>query len=69
MADVIRLKHFIGAVRRGADFRQRFLPDVGLKDGVVVHLADSGHAIGTPEHNEQMRYRSVGGYFVMIASK
>ena len=34
---------------------------------MVVHLADSGHANGTPDHNEALKYRSVGGYFILIA--
>lgn len=33
----------------------------------MVHLADSGHANGTPDHNEALKYRSVGGYFILIA--
>ena len=36
---------------------------------MILHLADSGHANGTPEKNEQMRYRSVGGYFIRVADK
>ena len=31
-------------------------------------LADSGHANGTPEKDEILRYRSVGGYFMLIAN-
>lgn len=34
----------------------------------MVHLADSGHANGTPERNEAMRYRSVGGHFILLAN-
>ena len=34
-----------------------------------MHLADSDHANGTPEKNEVMRYRSVGGYFLLLANK
>ena len=30
----------------------RFWDDVDLLNGVVLHLADSGHANGTPEHDE-----------------
>ena len=69
VADLIRLKQFIGAARRGADFHMRFWSDVSLKDSVVVHLSDAGHANGTPEHDETMRYRSVGGYFILLANK
>ncbi|CAE7413384.1 RE2, partial [Symbiodinium necroappetens] len=69
VADLIRLKQFIGAARRGADFHLRFWADVSLKDSVVVHLSDAGHANGTPEHDEKMRYRSVGGYFILLANK
>eukprot|EP00435_Cladocopium_sp_Y103_P062943 s518_g24.t1 len=36
---------------------------------VIIHLADSGHANGTPEKNAQMRYRSVGGSFALIADR
>ena len=66
---MLKLKQYVGAARRGADFRMRFWSDVDLKNGVILHLADSGHANGTPERNEQMRYRSVGGYFILIADK
>ncbi|CAE7206636.1 unnamed protein product [Symbiodinium sp. CCMP2456] len=69
VADLIRLKQFIGAARRGADFHLRFWADVSLKDSVVVHLSDAGHANGTPEHDEKVRYRSVGGYFILLANK
>ena len=68
VADLVRLKQFVGAARRGADFRVRYWRDVSLTNGVIVHLADSGHANGTPEHDEKMRYRSVGGYFILIAN-
>ena len=48
----------------------RFWSDGSLSNGVIVHLADSGHANanGTPEHDEKVRYRSVGGYFILVAS-
>lgn len=69
MADLVKLKQYVGAARRGADFRRRFWSDVDLKNGVVLHLADSGHANGTPERNEQMRYKSVGGFFILIANR
>eukprot|EP00435_Cladocopium_sp_Y103_P040884 s349_g11.t1 len=69
VADLVRLKQYVGAARRGADFRLRFWSDVDLKNGVIIHLADSGHANGTPEKNAQMRYRSVGGYFILIADR
>ena len=69
VADLLRLRQYISAARRGADFKMRYWNDVDLKDGVIIHLADSGHANGTPEHNEQMRYRSVGGYFILVADK
>ena len=58
----------VGAARRSADFRLRSWNDVDLAQGVLVHLADSGHANGTPDHNEVMRYRSVGGYFLLVAN-
>ena len=67
VADLVRLKQYVGLARRGADFRQRFWGEVDLANGVVVHLADSGHANGTPDHNEAMKYRSVGGYFILVA--
>ena len=35
---------------------------------VLVHLADSGHANGTPDHDEILTYRSVGGYFLFLAN-
>ena len=70
VADLLLLKQFIGQAKRGADFKQRYYwSDVNLRDGVVVHLADSGHANGTPDHKEELRYRSVGGYFILITNK
>ena len=69
VADLVRLKQYIGMARRSADFRMRYWSDVNLKESVmIVHLADSGHANGTPEKDEQMRYRSVGGYFILAAN-
>ncbi|CAE7892999.1 RE1, partial [Symbiodinium sp. KB8] len=64
MADLVRLKQYVGMARRGADFRM----SVDLSNGVIVHLADSGHANGSPDHNDIMRYRSVGGYFILVAN-
>ena len=54
--------------KRAADFRLRYWADVDLRKGVLIHLADSGHPNGTPEKDEVLRYRSVGGYFLMIAN-
>ena len=68
VADLVRLKQYIGQARRGADFRQRYWSDVNLETAVVIHLADSGHANGTPDHNEVLRYRSVGGHFILVAN-
>ena len=68
VGDLVKLKQFIGMARRGADFRMRFWSDVDLTNATIVHLADSGHANGTPDHNEILRYRSVGGYFILAAS-
>ena len=68
VAVLIRSKQCFGSARRGADFRMRFWRDGSLSNGVIVHLADSGHANGTPEHDEKVRYRSVGGYFILVAS-
>ena len=68
MADLVKLKQYIGLARRGADFRMRYWKDVDLRNGVVVHLADSGHANGTPDRNEILKYRSVGGYFILLAN-
>ena len=68
VADLLLLKQYIGLARRGANFRQRYWSDVDLESGVILHLADSGHANGTPDHNEELKYRSVGGYFIMIAN-
>ena len=53
--------------RRGADFRLRYWSDVDVRNGVIIHLADSGHANGTPEKDSVLRYRSIGGYFVLLA--
>ena len=68
MADLVRLKQFVGAARRGIDFCVHYWRDVSLSKSVVVHLADSGHANGTTEHDEKMRCRSSGGYFILIAN-
>ena len=68
VADLVKAKQYTGLARRGADLRLRYWSDVSLKDGVILHLADSGHANGTPERNELMRYRSIGGYFILIAN-
>ena len=67
VADLVRLKSYIGMARRGADFRLRYWSDVDVRNGVIIHLADSGHANGTPEKDSVLRYRSIGGYFVLLA--
>ena len=69
IADLVRLKQYVGQARRGANFRLRYWSDVNLSEAVVVHLADSGFANGSPEHNGLLRYRSVGGYFILLANK
>lgn len=66
-ADFIKLKQYLSQAKRCADFRLRCCADVDLRDGVLIHLADSGHANGTPERDEVLWCRSVGGYFLMIA--
>ena len=68
IADLVRLKQFVGLARRGADFRLRYWADVDLSRAVLIHLADSGHANGTPERDEKVRYRSVGGFFLLLAN-
>lgn len=68
VGDLTKLKQYLSMARRGADFRMRYWSDVDLRNGVLVHLADSGHANGAPEKDEIMRYRSVGGYFLLIAN-
>ena len=68
VADLIKLKQCLAQAKRTADFYLRYLADVDLRNGVLVHLADSGHANGTPEKDQIMRYRSVGGYILMIAN-
>ena len=68
VGDLVKLKQFVGMARRGADFKQRFWGDVDLARAVIVHLADSGHANGTPDHNEILKYRSMGGYFILAAN-
>lgn len=67
IADLLKLKQYVGQARRGADFKLRYWADVDLKNAVILHLADSGHANGTPERNEIMRYRSAGAYFILVA--
>ena len=66
--DLIRLKQYLASAKRGADFRMRYWSDVDLRKGVLIHLADSGHANGTPEKDGILRYRSVGGYFLLLAN-
>ena len=68
VSDLLRLKTVVEAARRGADVRMRFWDDVDLQNGVILHLADSGHANGTPEHDQIKRYRSIGGYYILIAN-
>ena len=68
VADLVRLRHAVRKARRGADFRQRFWHDIDLHNCVVVHLADSGHVNGTPENDDIKRYRSIGGFFLVIAN-
>lgn len=68
IADLQRLKASVEAARRGADVRLRYWDDVDLVNGVVLHLADSGHANGTPLNDDIQRYRSVGGYYILIAN-
>lgn len=67
VADLVRLRQAVAAARRAADFRQRYWADTNLETAVVVHLADSGHANGTPENDGIMKYRSVGGYYILLA--
>ena len=68
VADLVKVKQFVGLARRGADFRLRYWADVDLSRAVLIHLADSGHANGTPERDEKVRFRSVGGYFLLLAN-
>ena len=46
--------------------RTRYWSDVNLEKGALIYLADSGHANGTPEKDDILRYRSVGGYYILI---
>lgn len=69
IADLLRLRHAVAAARRASDFRLRYWADIKLEDSVVVHLADSGHANGCPDHDEIAKYRSVGGYYLFVAEK
>lgn len=68
VADLVKLKQYVGLARRGADFKLKYWADVDLRRAVLVHLADSGHANGTPERDEKVKYRSVGGYFLLLAN-
>ena len=69
VGDLGRLKQYLAQAKRGADFRLRYWSDVNLREAVLILLADPGHASGTPERDEIMRYRSVGGYFVLVGNK
>ena len=69
VGDLVRLRQYLSQARRGADFRMRYWADVNLQDAVVLLLADSGHANGVPERDDIMRYRSIGGYFILLANK
>ncbi|CAE7608486.1 unnamed protein product [Symbiodinium necroappetens] len=53
---------------RGADFHMRIWSDASLTDSVVVHLLTRPRQ-RTPEHDETMCYRSVGGYSILLANK
>ena len=68
VADLVRLRSTVAAARRAAGFRLRYWSDVDPYKAVLVHLADSGHANGTPETDGILKYRSVGGYFLMLAN-
>ncbi len=68
VADLVRLRQAVAAVRRAADFRQRFWQDVDPHRAVLVHLADSGHANGVPDNDEILKYRSIGGYLLFLAN-
>ena len=69
IADLLRLRQAVAAARRASDFRLRYWADIRLEDAVVVHLADSGHANGNPDHDGIAKYRSVGGYYLFVAEK
>ncbi|CAK9044814.1 Retrovirus-related Pol polyprotein from transposon TNT 1-94 [Durusdinium trenchii] len=65
IADLLKLKGYLGAAKRAADFRMRYWSDVNLAEGVMVMLSDSGHA----NNNEagDKKFRSVG-FFILIAN-
>ena len=69
IADLALFKQFVGMARRGADFKQRYWSDVDFANGVILHLADSGHANGTTDRKEEMKYKSADGYFFFVANK
>ena len=52
VADLIKLKQCLAQAKRTADFYLRYLADVDLRNGVLVHLADSGHANGIPKRSK-----------------
>ena len=68
IADLVRLRTAVSTARRAADFRQRFWSDVDPYEAVLVVLADSGHANGTPENDSILKYGSVRGFFLMLAN-
>ena len=60
VADLVKLRQYLSMAQRGADFRLRYWSDVDLRNGVLIHLVDSGRANGSPEKDDTLRYRSVG---------
>ncbi|CAE8678310.1 unnamed protein product [Polarella glacialis] len=68
VGDLVILNQAIADARRGADYRQRYPSALRLEEAVVLILADSGHANGAPSHDDIARYKSVGGYFLVLAN-
>ena len=69
VADLVRANGGIREARRLAEYLQRYPAGLDLDGCIVLVLCDSGHANGQPERDEIMRYRSVGGYFLLVVER
>ena len=52
VADLVKLRQYLSMAQRGADLRLRYWSDVDLRNGVLIHLVDSGHANGSREKDD-----------------
>ena len=57
VADLVKLRQYLSMAQRGADFCLRYWSDVDLRNGVLIHLVDSGHANGSHEKDDRLPQR------------